>query len=86
MKDLKFTKEHVCVEFEESENAGNIKSGEPLGVIFGKIAKWISESNELFSGLENCIKREEFEKALGTVENGLSEVVDLTESSSEVKE
>lgn len=46
MRDLKFTKDHVYAEFEESENTENIKSGEPLGVVFGKIAKWISESKE----------------------------------------
>lgn len=71
MRDLKFTKDHVYAEFEESENTENIKSGEPLGVVFGKIAKWISESKEWQAHIQ---------EALGTVESGLSEVVDLPES------
>lgn len=53
MRDLKFTKDHVYAEFEEPENTENIKSGEPLGVVFGKIAKWISESKEWQADIAN---------------------------------
>ena len=41
--DLKFEKGKVTSDFKEAENFENIKSGESIGTILGKIQKWFSE-------------------------------------------
>ncbi len=42
LKDLKFEKDKITSEFQESEELENIKSGERLSIIFGKIQRWFN--------------------------------------------
>lgn len=46
LKDLKFEKDKITSEFQESEELENIKSGERLSVIFGKIQRWFNSISE----------------------------------------
>ena len=43
MKDLRFTKEHIYCDFDDSQSDENIKSGESLGVIMGKIKRFFEK-------------------------------------------
>lgn len=49
---MKFTKDKVTCDFEEAENFENIKSGESIGTLFGKIKRWFSE-------IKNCVKKDD---------------------------
>ena len=42
MKDIKIAKDKVTCDFEEAENFENIKSGESIGTIFGKVQRWFN--------------------------------------------
>ena len=55
--DLKFEKGKVTSDFKESDTLENIKSGESIGTIFGKIQKW-------FSKVKSCITEDGLKDAL----------------------
>ena len=50
--DLKFEKGKVTSDFKESDTLENIKSGESIGTIFGKIQRWYPE-------IESCITEDD---------------------------
>lgn len=63
MKDLIFTKECVTCNFKEAENLENIKSGERLSVIFGKIQKLFNVINDASSELAEVVTLPEQESS-----------------------
>ena len=55
--DINFEKDKVTSDFKEAESLENIKSGERLSVIFGKIQRWFAE-------LGVCVTEEDLQNAL----------------------
>ena len=55
--DINFSKGKVTSDFKEAEELENIKSGERLSVIFGKIQRWYPE-------IESCITENDLKDAL----------------------